>query len=80
MASSGFEFTTTLTVTDAGSGRFNLSTGQGKLERHDVNTLFSLATLITNFGGIVPQSLDIGVKISAGSGSMSIYNYTIEQI
>jgi hypothetical protein len=45
MASSGFEFSTTLTVTDAGGGKFNLSSGQGKLERHDINTLFSLATL-----------------------------------
>ncbi len=77
-SSIGFEFTTTLTVTDNGSGTFGVYIGMGKLERDNQTTRFVTATpnnLITN----ISQAIHIYFKPSASiaSGSMTIYNYIL---
>ena len=82
MSFSGFIFTTTLTVTDGGNGTFNLSTGQAKIERDDFTTRMSFASAGASLNHSVAQEMDIYVKssVNIAVGSMTIYNYTLENI
>ena len=80
MSNDGFEFSCELTVRDAGSGTFALDIGLGKLERNNFTTRIVFAT-----GVNIPNlaaSLDIFMKptVNLGVGTVTIYNYTVENI
>lgn len=76
-----FEFSALLSVRDNGGGTFGVFEGMGKLERSNLNTLLIDAnpeSAVTN----VSQDINISIKQSStlAVGSMTIYNYIIENI
>lgn len=81
MVNEGFEFSCELSVRDAGSGTFGVDIGLGKLERNNNSTRIVFATAGVNIPNSA-ASLDIFMKptVNLGTGSVTIYNYSIENI
>jgi hypothetical protein len=81
MANEGFEFSCELTVRDVGLGTLAVDIGLGKLERNNNPTRIVMATSGVNMSNPA-GSLDIFMKptVNLGTGSVTIYNYRIENI
>ena len=81
MSNEGFEFSCELSVRDVGLGVLAVDIGIGKLERNSFPTRISPATSGVNMSNVA-SSVDIFMKPTAnlGTGSVTIYNYTLENI
>jgi hypothetical protein len=81
MANEGFEFSCQLTVRDVGGGTLAVDIGMGKLERNNFTTRITIATSGANMSNPA-GSLDIFMKpsVNIATGTVTIYNYTIENI
>ena len=81
MTNEGFEFNCELSVRDVGLGTLAVDIGLGKLDRNSVPPRIVSATSGVNMSNPA-GSLDIFIKptVNLGTGSVTIYNYTLENI
>jgi hypothetical protein len=82
LTNQGFEFTTTLNVRTVSLGVVSLSTGIGKFEKDGKQISYAVPINVTNLIVANSNTFDIYMKpvSTMVTGSVSIYNFSIENV